>query len=154
MVNSPSHGIFSCVVWLTVLCWLFWVVEGIGGRRRGTSGVDKPLPITLHLTTNTHNNKGPTVGREEVGWGWKGGGGCVCVEGLGEFLSYPPLLPSHLQPLDQQEPTHDYPRYPSSCNLETLTMERFFNGDQEIVGWFHSVLWWSFCSLTGKFRPA
>jgi len=24
---------------------------------------------------------------------------------------------------------HDYPRYPSSCNLETLTMERFFNGD-------------------------
>ena len=26
-----------------------------------------------------------------------------------------------------------YPRYPSSCNLETLTMERFFNGEK-IVG--------------------
>ena len=43
------------------------------------------------------------------------------------FLSL--SLPQTIPITRPTQPTHrSYPRYPSSCNLETVTMERFFNG--------------------------
>ena len=84
---------------------------------------------------------------DDFGWGRVGGVREGKLEDREGGVSLPPTTPS-IQTLTNNTtpsplPPHpsppesivikkmyliNYPRYPSSCNLETLTMERFFNG--------------------------
>ena len=118
-----GHTVDSVVILLVVKVDR-WLSGGerkgwrVGGRRRGTRGLNKSLHNPLPSSLSTPYIP-PSYGRSVLCWCW-----CVCGR-VGTFL--PPYTRPHSLVLPNL--SLNQPRYPSSCNLETLTMERFFNGD-------------------------